>query len=102
MFILHLTYLVPINEVEKYLQAHREHLDYYYKQGLLIASGPLSPRTGGVIIAAKMELAKLDKILREDPFTLAGIAEYQVMEFTPVKHCAALAALIQQTEGPLC
>lgn len=40
MFIVQLTYLVPINEVNKYLQAHREFLDYHYKQGLLVVSGP--------------------------------------------------------------
>lgn len=102
MFIVHLTYHAPIAEVDKYLQAHREYLDYYYKQGILIMSGPLTPRTGGIILAVKMNRTELEKILDKDPFHIAGIASYQLTEFTPVKHCEALSTLIQQTEGQLC
>ncbi|MCX7115000.1 MAG: YciI family protein [Gammaproteobacteria bacterium] len=102
MYILHLTYQAALSEVDKYLQAHREYLDYYYKQGLLVASGPATPRTGGIIITVKMARKQLDDFMRNDPFSLASIATYQVTEFTPIKHCAALAELIQQTEGKLC
>ncbi len=53
VFIVQLTYKAPLNEVDKYLPAHREFLDYYYKQGLFLASGPMKPRVGGIIIALK-------------------------------------------------
>lgn len=102
MFIVHLTYQAPLTEIDKYLQAHREFLDYYYKQGLFIASGPLTPRTGGIVLAVKMDRTQLEKILEKDPFRIAGIASYQISEFTPVKHCEALSTLIQKTEGQLC
>jgi uncharacterized protein YciI len=99
MFIVHLTYQVELQEVDKYLQAHREFLDYYYKQGLLIASGPLTPRKGGIILTVKMERSKLESILNQDPFHVAGIATYHIDEFTPVKYCDPLSTLLQQTEG---
>lgn len=102
MYILQLTYMVDLTEVDQYLQAHRDYLDYYYKQGLLIASGPLSPRTGGIIITTKMTKAQLNHFIQHDPFTLASIATYHAIEFTPIKHIDALAPLIQQTEGKLC
>jgi uncharacterized protein YciI len=102
MYILRISYQTSLSEIDKYLSAHRDFLDYYYKQGLLIASGPLSPRTGGIIIAVKMPREQLDMIINQDPFCLAGIATYDVMAFTPVKHCAELAELIQATEGKLC
>ncbi|KTC86978.1 YciI family protein [Legionella brunensis] len=102
MFIVQLTYKTPISEVDKYLQAHREFLDYYYKQGLLIASGPMKPRTGGIIIAATSDRAYLESVLERDPYYLAEIADFQIIEFTPVKHCAELQDLIQKTEGKLC
>ena len=102
MFVIQLNYLVPLTEVDKYLQAHREFLDYYYKQGLLLVSGPMKPRTGGIIIAATNDRAYLESIFKKDPYYLAEIAEYQFIKFTPVKHRAELQELIQKTEGKLC
>lgn len=102
MFIVHLTYKAPITEVDKYLQAHREYLDYYYHQGLLLASGPLKPRTGGILLALTKDRAYLESILQRDPFYLAEIAEYTLLEFTPTKHREELKDLFLQTEGKLC
>ncbi len=102
MFIVHITYKVPISEVDKYLQAHREFLDYYYKQGLLLISGPKKPRTGGIILAMTQDKSYLETILHQDPFHLAEIADYELVEFTPTKHCNEIKALIQKTEGQIC
>ncbi len=102
MFLIQLTYKVSLVEVDKYLQAHRDFLDTYYKQGLFIISGPLKPRTGGIIIAATTDREKLESILKQDPYYLAEITEYELKEFTPVKHCKELEDLIQKTEGKLC
>ena len=102
MFIVQLTYKVPINEVDKFVQAHREFLDYYYKQGLFLASGPLVPRTGGILIALTKDRENLEAILQKDPFFLAEISDYQLLEFTPVMHREELQAIIQQSEGKLC
>ena len=102
MFVVQLTYSAPLSEVDKYLQAHREFLDYYYKQGLLVASGPMKPRTGGIIIAATNDRTYLESIFEKDPYHLAEIAEYQFIEFIPIKHRAELEELIQKTEGKLC
>ena len=102
MFVIQLTYLVPISEVDKYLRAHREFLDYHYKQGLLVVSGPMKPRTGGIIIAATNDRAYLEEIFKQDPYYLAEIAEYQFIEFSPVNHRDELKELIQKMEGKLC
>jgi len=102
MFVVQLTYLVPNSEVDKYLQAHREFLDYHYKQGLLVVSGPMKPRTGGIIIAATKDRAYLESVFKQDPYYLAEIAEYQFIEFTPVKHREELNDLIQKMEGKSC
>ncbi|HHF7344584.1 TPA: YciI family protein [Legionella feeleii] len=102
MFIVQLTYKAAISEVDKYLQAHREFLDYHYKQGLLLASGPMKPRTGSILIATTRDKAHLEAMLQQDPYYLAEIADYQIIEFTPVKHREELKDLIQETEGKLC
>lgn len=102
MFIVKLSYKTALTEVDKYLQAHREFLDYYYKQGLLLASGPMKPRTGGIIIALTKDKASLEAILKKDPYYLAEITEYELIEFTPVMHRDELKDIIQRTEGKLC
>jgi uncharacterized protein YciI len=102
MFIVLLTYRTPTHEIDKYLQAHRDFLDYYYKQGLLLASGPMKPRTGGIIIALTTDRAYLESVLQKDPYFLAEIADYQLLEFTPVKHRDEIKELIHKTEGKLC
>lgn len=102
MFIVQLKYITPLSEVDKYLQAHREFLDYYYKQGLLLASGPMKPRVGGIIIAATNDKVYLESVFKKDPYYLAEIAEYQFIEFTPLMHRDEIKELIQKTEGKLC
>jgi len=102
MFIVHLNYKAPLTEVDKYLQAHREFLDYHYKQGLLLASGPMKPRTGGVLIALSNNREDLESVLQQDPYFMADIAEYEIIEFSPVKHCDEIKDLILEREGRLC
>ena len=102
MIIIQTTYKASLNEVNKYLNAHREFLDYYYKQGVLLASGPQNPRTGGIIIAAGKDKSVIESIFQKDPFYLAEIADYQFIEFMPIKHCDALKDIIEKTEGKLC
>lgn len=102
MFVVLLTYKTPLSEVDKYQQAHREFLDYHYKQGLLVVSGPMKPRTGGIIIAATQDRDLLESIFKNDPYYLAEIAEYQFIEFTPVMQREELKELIQKTEGKSC
>ena len=98
MFIIQLTFKVPLVEVDKYVQSHRDFLDNYYKQGLLILSGPLKPRTGGIIIAAIKDRARVEAIFAQDPYRLADVADFQFIEFDAVKHCEALGELIHKAE----
>ncbi|WP_131782102.1 YciI family protein [Legionella gresilensis] len=102
MFIIQLTYKTSLTEVDKYLQAHREFLDYYYKQGLLIASGPMKPRVGGIIIAASNNKEYLESVFKKDPYYLAEIADYEFLEFSPVMYCESLKPFIEEAESILC
>lgn len=102
MFIIELTYKAPLEEVDKCLKAHREFLDDQYRNGLILASGPMNPRTGGIIIAFGRNQAELEMIFKQDPFALLDIADYRFIEFTPIKHCKELSFLIEKMEGEVC
>ena len=84
MFIITVTYLKPLSDVDQHLSAHREFLKKGYEQKLLLASGPQNPRTGGIIIARGNDRKKVLEFLAQDPFKQNGIAEYQLTEFEPV------------------
>ena len=83
MFIAILTYKKPLEEVDRHLQAHRDYLAEQYATGNFIASGPQTPRIGGVIMIKADNRAAVDSIIAQDPFNINGIADYQIVEFTP-------------------
>ena len=87
MFIAILTYKKPLSEVDKYLQAHREYLAENYAAGNFIASGPQTPRVGGVIMMSAASREAVDAMIKHDPFHINGIADYQIVEFTPTMFC---------------
>lgn len=87
MFIAILTYKKALEEVDSFLQAHRNYLAEHYASGDFIASGPQTPRVGGVIMMKARNRASADSIIAQDPFKINGIADYQIIEFTPTMVC---------------
>lgn len=87
MFIAILMYKKPLSEVDRFLAAHREYLAEHYAAGDFIASGPQTPRVGGVIMIKAENRTGVEAIIAQDPFNINGIADYQIMEFTPTMFC---------------
>jgi len=86
MFIANLKYKKSIEEVNKVLEAHLEYLDKYFEKGKFICTGKKSfPELGGVILFISNNLEEAKKILYEDPFYVEEIADYEIIEFQPVK-----------------
>lgn len=83
MFIAILTYKKSLSEVDRFLAAHREYLAKHYAAGDFIASGPQTPRIGGVIMMKADNREAVNAIIAEDPFQVNGIADYQIVEFVP-------------------
>lgn len=87
MFIAILTYKKPLSEVDRFLAAHREYLSKHYAAGDFIASGPQTPRVGGVIMIKANDRGSVEAIIAQDPFNINGIADYQIVDFTPTMFC---------------
>ena len=83
MFIVTLTYLKPVEEIDALMQDHVEWLKKGYDDGLFIASGRRVPRTGGVIMARSGDEQALRDTLARDPFATHGAARFDIVEFTP-------------------
>lgn len=95
MFIVSLTYISEISQIDKYLEAHIEYLDKNYEKGVFIASGRKVPRSGGVILANARNRSELEEIINDDPFKIHNLADYEVTEFVPTKSAPEFASLIQ-------
>jgi uncharacterized protein YciI len=83
MFIVELTYIVDLEEVDKILPEHIEYLKKQYEKGNFIASGRKIPRTGGIILSKLDNIEKLNKVLAQDPFKINNLATYKIVEFIP-------------------
>ncbi len=83
MFIVTLTYLKPVEEIDALMNDHVAWLKRHYDDGLFIASGRRVPRTGGVILARSGDEPALRAALAADPFAVHAVARFDVVEFTP-------------------
>jgi uncharacterized protein YciI len=72
--------------IDQYLADHRNFLDEGYKNNYFIVSGPRHPRTGGIILSQLKEREQLENILKQDPYAIHHLAEYEIIEFNPVKY----------------
>lgn len=86
MFVIHITYKKPLSLIDEHLQAHREFLETGYQRNYFIASGPKTPRTGGIILSQVSDRKKIETFLKNDPYVVHDLADYEFIEFTPVKY----------------
>ena len=81
MFIIDLHYIAPLEKLDAHMTEHVKYLQKYYKQNVFVASGRKVPRTGGIILALTKSREELDTIIKEDPFYIHKLAEFNVTEF---------------------
>jgi len=76
-------YRLPIEEVPESLrEAHRTYLRGLKQEGLLIASGPFKPHSGGAFLLRVPDdnaAETLDSIRDQDPFTTHKVAQYELL-----------------------
>lgn len=94
MFIVNITYKVPLEDVDQHLEAHIAFLNRQYELGRFLASGRKVPRTGGIILAKSENTNALLEVLETDPFKSEGLADYEVIEFVPSKTAPGLESLL--------
>ena len=89
-------YRRPLDEVLAVLDQHRAYLRGLKDRGTLIASGPMDPRTGGVLLLRVPDddvHGVLDTIRDEDPYITFGVAQYELIPWAVNTGRDALDAL---------
>jgi uncharacterized protein YciI len=79
-------YRKPLEEVLVQQDAHRAYLRGLKEKGVLIASGPMHPRFGGLLLlrVGDDDTAALDAVRDNDPFFTSGVAQYELVGWNPV------------------
>ena len=81
MFVIELVYKVDLAEIDAHMAAHVAFLNKYYAAGNFLVSGRKIPRDGGIILAVGDDRAQIEAIVREDPFSRHGLADFRIIEF---------------------
>jgi uncharacterized protein YciI len=78
-------YRRPLEDVVVHQDAHRAYLRDLKSKGLVIASGPMNPRSGGLVLlrVADDDLQALDAVRDNDPFVRNGVAQYELIGWAP-------------------
>jgi uncharacterized protein YciI len=80
-------YRLPIEEVEKVRADHRAYLRGLLNSGVLIASGPMDPLSGGALLVRVPDdnvQASLTAIRDGDPFFIKNVASYELIPWNVV------------------
>jgi uncharacterized protein YciI len=81
VFVLLLSYVRPLEEVDALMREHMAWLNEQYDAGRFVVSGRRVPRTGGVIVARGDDRAEIERIAASDPFVAGGVATCEVVQF---------------------
>lgn len=94
MFVIELTYKAPLEEIDLAMKAHVAFLNKHYEAGTFLVSGRKIPRDGGIILAVGPSREAIEALMREDPFTARGLADFRVIEFRASQRSPDLVKLL--------
>jgi uncharacterized protein YciI len=75
-------YRRPLEEVLEVTEQHRAYLKTLQDEGILLASGPMDPRSGGIILLNVPDDdvgPTLDRVRDGDPYVTFGLAQYELI-----------------------
>ena len=96
MFVIELTYKVPLSEIDAHMTAHVMFLKKYYASGNFLVSGRKIPRDGGIILAVGKSRRQIEVIVEEDPFYEHGLADFRIIEFRSSQHADDIQTRIER------
>lgn len=99
LWLLLTSYVRPLTDVDALRSSHLEHLDRQRAAGHFLAWGRLVPPTGGFILARGLDRAALDAVIADDPYTVGGVAEWEVRELALSGGDPAAVSALSRSDG---
>ena len=80
-FVVLMHYTQPLASVDRVRAEHIRHVEGWSERGVFRAWARRNPPAGGVLIAAAPDRAALERVVAEDPYVKAGVANPEIVEF---------------------
>ncbi|MUN41255.1 YciI family protein [Actinomadura litoris] len=101
LHLLRMEYTRTEQEATPHIPEHIEFLKRHHAAGTFLVSGQTVPSTaGGLIIAAGVDRAGIERVLVEDPFVRAGVGRYTITTVAPRRVHPDIAALLDREGAP--
>jgi GrpB-like predicted nucleotidyltransferase (UPF0157 family)/uncharacterized protein YciI len=98
MYLAILTYKSSFEEREPYIPGHFAFLDEGYANNLLVVSGRMMTGRGGVILSPLTSRVEFETLLKNDPFMIHDLADYEIIAFDPTRYHPDFASFIREPE----
>ena len=95
MYLLNVSYVRPPTDVQPHVAPHGAWVMAQFSSGTFLLAGPKPSGLGGAIVARAIDRAALQALLATDPYVIADVAEYQVIEFACKATSPVLASLVE-------
>jgi uncharacterized protein YciI len=94
LFVITLSYRVPLKKIDAAMAAHVAFLNKHYEKGDFLVSGRQEPRVGGIILSRGKARTGVERMMQADPFVKKGLADVEVVEFKASQMGKELSQLI--------
>ncbi|MDR1874620.1 MAG: YciI family protein [Synergistaceae bacterium] len=98
MIVVIVSYIKPLEEVERFTAEHREYLGQYLASRRILLFGRRTPPVGGVILFNMKDAQEVDKIMQQDPFYVNGVSRYEIIDFTPRRFDERIAGILEEAQ----
>jgi uncharacterized protein YciI len=94
MYLLNVSFSQNPAQVEPQKEAHGVWVKKYFENGTFLLAGPKKSGLGGAILVKSIDKSELMKILSEDSYVIADVADYQITDFDAKLSAKGLENLI--------
>lgn len=82
-FIIESEFQKPFKEFGNAASRHREYLQTFYDQDMLLCSGPNTTKTGEILVGKASVIEQIEAMISGDPYRVDGLATYSIKQFDP-------------------
>lgn len=84
MFVVETYYIVDPELAKPHMGSHKQFVEKYINNKVILFAGPKHDNTGGIIIMNGLDLESVAKIMDEDSYVSMNIVEVKISEFNPL------------------
>ena len=95
MYLLIIDYTKPTTAVAPHKEAYQQWVKQQLANDHICAAGPMKNQSGGVIFAKSMDESVIKKLIASDPYTIADVANYRIIDF----NCKATSNSLSQLQA---